>query len=168
MLVLFSVLRFLHIIAGIFWAGGAILMNLIIGPAIGATGDAGKQFAGHLMGKTAFSKFMLTSGVITVAAGTILYGLDSNWFSSGWMMSSTGVGFGIGAVAGIIALVFGFLIGNTNGKLALLGMQIQGKPTNEQLATLGALRKRQVLVTNGNTIFILISIALMASARLFR
>ena len=82
-------------------------------------------------------------------------------------MSSTGVGFGIGAVAGIIALVFGFLIGNTNGKLALLGMKIQGKPTNEQLATLGALRKRQVLVTNGNTIFILISIALMASARLF-
>ncbi|HNO93255.1 MAG TPA: hypothetical protein PKJ84_03740 [Anaerolineales bacterium] len=167
MLILFSVLRFVHIIAGIFWAGGAILMNLIIGPAIGATGDAGKQFVGHLMGKTIFSKFMLTSGAITVLAGSILYGIDSNWFSSGWMMSPTGTGFGIGAISGIIALVFGFLIGSTNGKLALLGMQIQGKPTNEQLAALGALRKRQVIVTNGNTIFILISIALMASARLF-
>ena len=167
MLILFSVLRFVHIIAGIFWAGGAILMNLIIGPAIGATGDAGKQFVGHLMGKTIFSKFMLASGAITVLAGSILYGIDSNWFSSGWMMSPTGTGFGIGAVSGIIALVFGFLIGSTKGKLALLGMQIQGKPTNEQLAALGALRKRQVIVTNGNTIFILISIALMASARLF-
>ncbi|HNB42017.1 MAG TPA: hypothetical protein PLR93_10585 [Anaerolineales bacterium] len=167
MLILFSVLRFVHIIAGIFWAGGAILMNLIIGPAIGATGDAGKQFVGHLMGKTIFSKFMLASGAITVLAGSILYGIDSNWFSSGWMMSPTGTGFGIGAISGIIALVFGFLIGSTNGKLALLGMQIQGKPTNEQLAALGALRKRQVIVTNGNTIFILISIALMASARLF-
>lgn len=167
MLILFSVLRFVHIIAGIFWAGGAVLMNLIIGPAIGATGDAGKQFVGHLMGKTIFSKFMLASGAITVLAGSILYGIDSNWFSSGWMMSPTGTGFGIGAVSGIIALVFGFLIGSTNGKLALLGMQIQGKPTNEQLAALGALRKRQVIVTNGNTIFILISIALMASARLF-
>ena len=82
-------------------------------------------------------------------------------------MSPTGTGFGIGAISGIIALVFGFLIGSTNGKLALLGMQIQGKPTNEQLAALGALRKRQVIVTNGNTIFILISITLMASARLF-
>lgn len=167
MLILFSVLRFVHIIAGIFWAGGAVLMNLIIGPAIGATGDAGKQFVGHLMGKTIFSKFMLASGAITVLAGSILYGIDSNWFSSGWMMSPTGTGFGIGAISGIIALVFGFLIGSTNGKLALLGMQIQGKPTNEQLAALGALRKRQVIVTNGNTIFILISIALMASARLF-
>ncbi len=166
MLILFSILRFIHIIAGIFWAGGAILMNLIIAPAIGATGDAGKQFVGHLMGKTAFSKFMLASGAVTVAAGTILYGINSSWFSSGWMMSPTGIGFGIGAAAGIIALVFGFMIGSTNGKLAALGMQIQGKPTDEQLATLGTLRKRQVLVTNGNTISILISIALMASARL--
>lgn len=166
MVILFSVLRLLHIIAGIFWAGGAILMNLIIGPAVGATGDAGKQFIGHLVGKTAFSKYMLISGVTTVAAGTILYGIDSNWFSSGWMMSPTGIGFGIGATAGILALVFGFMVGSTNGKLAALGMQIQGKPTDEQLATLGTLRKRQVLVTNGNTISILISIVLMASARL--
>lgn len=167
MVILFSVLRLLHIISGIFWAGGAILMNLIIGPAVGATGDAGKQFIGHLVGKTAFSKYMLISGVTTVAAGTILYGINSNWFSSGWMMSPTGIGFGIGATAGILALVFGFMIANTNGRLAALGAQIQGKPTNEQAATLGTLRKRQVFVTNGNTIFILISIILMASARLF-
>jgi uncharacterized membrane protein len=53
---MFAVLRFLHIMAGIIWAGGAILMNLVIGPAIGATGDAGRQFAGHLMEKTAVFK----------------------------------------------------------------------------------------------------------------
>lgn len=72
---MFAVLRFLHIIAGIIWAGGAILMNLVIGPAIGATGDAGRQFAGHLMGKTAFSKVMLGSGLTTVLAGTYLYSI---------------------------------------------------------------------------------------------
>ncbi|GAB4496298.1 MAG: hypothetical protein OHK003_00900 [Anaerolineales bacterium] len=83
------------------------------------------------------------------------------------MDSGQGTGFGVGAAAGIIALVFGFMIGNTNSRLAALGAQIQGKPTDEQVAQMGALRKRQVVVTNGNTIFILISIMLMASARFF-
>lgn len=164
---MFAALRFLHIIAGIIWGGGAILMNLVIGPAIGATGDAGRQFAGHLMGKTAFSKVMLGSGLTTVLAGTYLYGVNSNWFSSGWMMSGQGIGFGVGAVAGIVALVFGFMIGNVNGALAALGAQIQGKPTDAQMAAMGALRKQQVFVTTANTIFILLSIALMASARMF-
>lgn len=164
---LFSILRFAHIVAGIFWAGGAVLMNFFIVPAIGATGDAGKQFAGHLMGKTSFSRFMTLSGVTTVLAGTYLYGVNSNWFSSGWMMSGQGIGFGIGAVAGIIALVFGLMIGSTNGKLAALGAQIQGKPTGEQLSALSALRKQQTFITIGNATCILISVVLMASARLF-
>jgi len=164
---LFTVLRFLHIVAGIIWGGGAIMMNLVFGPAIGATGDAGRQFAGHLMTKTSFSKIMLGSGLLTVLAGSWMYGIKSNWFSSGWMMSGQGMGFGIGAVAGIIALVFGFMIGNTNGALAALGAQIQGKPTDEQMAQMGELRKRQIFVTVGNTVFILVSIVLMASARFF-
>jgi uncharacterized membrane protein len=164
---LFSVLRVLHIVAGIVWGGGAILMNLVISPAIGATGDVGRQFAGHLMTKTAFSKVMMSSGLLTVLAGTYLYGVNSSWFQSGWMMSGQGIGFGVGAVAGIIALVFGYMIGTVNGALAALGAQIQGKPTDAQVAQMGALRKRQVFVTATNTICILISIVLMASARLF-
>lgn len=161
----FAIVRFLHIIAGIVWGGGAILMNLLIGPAIGATGDAGRQFAGHLITKTPFSKVMMAAGVITVLAGSYLYGVNSNWFSSGWVMSRPGIGFGIGAAAGIVALVFGFMIGKTNGEIAALGSQIQGKPTSEQMAAMAGLRKRQVLVTNINTISISIAIAFMALAR---
>lgn len=164
---LFTTLRFLHIVAGIVWGGGAIMMNLVFGPAIGATGDAGRQFANHLMTKTAFSKIMLVSGLLTVLAGSWMYGINSNWFSSGWMLSGQGIGFGVGAISGIVALVFGFMIGNTNGRLAALGTQIQGKPTEEQMALMGELRKRQAFVTNGNTICILVSIVLMASARFF-
>lgn len=165
-MLLVPVLRLFHIIAGIIWAGGAILMNLVIGPAIGATGDIGRQFAGHLMGKTAFSKIMLGSGLVTVLVGTVLYGINSNWFSSRWIFTNQGIGFGIGAIAGILAFGFGFMIGNTNGRLAALGSQIQGKPTDEQAAALGMLRRRQAFVTNGNTICIIISISLMAGSRL--
>lgn len=161
----FAVVRFIHIIAGIVWAGGAILMNLVIGPAIGATGETGRQFAGHLMSKTPFLKIMLGSGLTTVLAGTYLYGVNSNWFSSGWMMSGQGIGFGIGAVTGIAALIFGFMTGNINGALAALGAQIQGKPTDEQMSAMTVLRKRQVFATAANMICIIISITMMASAR---
>jgi uncharacterized membrane protein len=161
----FAVVRFLHIVAGIVWAGGAILMNLVIGPAIAASGDTGRQFAGHLMTRTALPKVMLGSGLVTVLAGAYLYGVNSNWFQSAWMMSGAGIGFGIGAVAGILALIFGFMISQVNGALAALGAQIQGKPTDEQMAAMGALRKRQAFVVPANTICIIISIAFMALAR---
>ncbi len=166
MFTLFSVLRFLHIVAGICWGGGAILMNFFVGPAIGVTGDTGRQFAGHLMGKTSFSRFMMLAGLTTVLAGSYLYGVNSNWFSSAWMRTGQGIGFGIGATAGIIAFIFGYFIGNTNGAMAALGAQIQGKPTDAQMSAMLALRKRASFVTVGNTMCILISIAFMALARL--
>lgn len=167
MLTIFSILRFLHIVAGICWAGGAFLMNLIVGPAIGSTGDAGKQFGAYLATKTFFPKFMILSAVTTVLAGSVLYGIDSNWFSSGWMATPTGIGFGIGAAAGVAALVFGFMISKTNSEIVVFGSQIQGKSTDAQLAQIAVLRKRQVFVTNMNTIFMTIAVSLMASARLF-
>lgn len=167
MTLVFSILRFIHIISGILWAGGAILINFFIAPTISATGDSGKQFAGHLMGKTKVTPFMMIAGLTTVLAGSTLYGIDSNWFRSGWMQTPTGIGFGIGAASGILAFVFGVILGNANTALAALGAQIQGKPTPEQMSALQALQKRQALAAKGNVIFILIAISLMASARMF-
>lgn len=167
MLILFSALRFLHIVAGILWAGGAIALSLFIAPTMGAIGDAGKQFAGHLMGKTKFTMYMTVTAATTVLAGSILYGIDSNWFQSNWMMTPTGTGFGIGSTAGLVAFVFGFMLGNVNQKLAVFGAQIQGKPTAEQMVTLQALVKRQTMAARGNLFFMFIAISMMATARLF-
>lgn len=164
---LFAILRFLHIIAGILWAGGALALTFFIAPTMSATGDAGKQFAGHLIGKTRFSNYMMVTGLTTVIAGSILYGIDSNWFSSAWMRTPTGIGFGIGAAAGILAFIFGMMLGNANTGLAALGAQIQGKPSAEQMTALQALLNRQKLATQGNMTCMLIAIALMASARMF-
>lgn len=166
MTLVFLILRFVHIVAGVLWAGGALVLTLFIAPTIGATGDAGKQFAGHLMTKTRFTAFMTIVGWATVLAGSTLYGIDSNWFRSGWMMTPTGIGFGIGGTAGILAFIFGILLGNANNALAALGAQIQGKPTPEQMAAMQGLLKRQAQAARGNMIFMLIAITMMASARL--
>lgn len=167
MTLIFLILRVAHIVAGILWAGGALALTLFVAPTMSAMGDAGKQFAGHLIGKTRFSLYMSVTGLTTVVAGSILYGIDSNWFQSAWMMSATGSVFGIGATFGIAAFVFGMMLGNANMALAALGAQIQGKPSAEQATTLQALLKRQKMSSQGNMICMFISILCMASARLF-
>ncbi|MCC6260170.1 MAG: hypothetical protein IT311_04840 [Anaerolineales bacterium] len=167
MTIIVFVARVLHIVAGIVWAGGSLMAGLVLEPSIAATGEAGKQFAGYLFKKSSFSKLMAASGLSTVLAGALLYGVNSNWFRSGWMMSGQGIGFGIGAGAGILAMIFGIRVGKINEALANLGMQIQGKPSEAQAADLQVLQKQQVAITRADVICMLISIFFMASARFF-
>jgi uncharacterized membrane protein len=158
-------LRLVHIIGGIFWVGAALMMNFFVAPTLRATGDAGKQFAGHLMAKTRFSLVITISAYATVIAGFWLYGIDSRWFTSPWQSSGAGMGFGIGALFGLMGLITGFMNGGNNRKLAQLGAQIQGKPTPEQAAALGAIQKQQGWVVPVNTYSLLLAAFFMAIAR---
>ncbi len=151
MYILVIILRVLHILGGVLWVGGALAMNFFVGPAIGATGDTGKQFAGYLLTRTRFTAAMTAGALATVIAGFLLYGIDSNWFSSAWQSSGPGIGFAIGALFAMIGLVTGIMNGNNNRKMGQIGAQIQGKPTAEQAAQLGAIRKQQAWVVPVNT-----------------
>ena len=144
---------------------GSLLMNFFVGPTLRATGDAGRQFAGHFMARTRFVMAMNISVIATVLAGFWLYGIDSNWFSSPWMSSGAGTGFSIGAAFAIAGLVTGFMNGGNNRKLAKLGGQIQGKPTTEQAAQLGAITKQQSWVVPVNTFTLLLAAFFMAISR---
>jgi len=159
------VLRLIHIIGGVFWVGSALLMNFFIGPTLRATGDAGRQFAGHFMARTRFTMVMNISVFATLIAGFWLYGIDSQWLSSAWMHSSTGIGFGIGAGFALVGFITGFMNGANNRKLAQIGAQIQGKPTPEQMAQLGTIQKQQGWVVPVNTWTLLLAVFFMAIAR---
>ena len=162
------VLRLVHIISGVFWVGGGLVMFFFIGPTLGATAEAGQKFAQHLMTQTRFTAIVTIAAILTVLAGATLYWIDSDGLSSAWMHSGAGLGFGIGAFFALIGLVFGMMVGNTNGALAKLGSQIQGKPTPEQMAQIGALRKRLSVVSPINAYALIIATLLMASARYLR
>ena len=159
------ILRLIHIIGGIIWAGGALLMNFFVAPTLRATGEAGKQFAGHLMGKTRFTQIMTVSAYATVLAGFLLYGMDSQWFTSAWQSSGPGIGFGIGALFALVGIVSGIMNGNNNRKMAQLGAQIQGKPTAEQAAAMGVIQKQQGWVIPVNTYSLILAVVFMAIAR---
>jgi uncharacterized membrane protein len=159
------VLRLIHIVAAVIWGGGALIMEFFIGRAIFATGESGQKFVQHLMNKIRMHRFMTAAAIATVLAGSILYWIDSDGFSSAWMTSGAGIGFGIGAVFGLIAFVFGAIFGSSNAKLAEIGAQVQSKPTNEQLVQIQSLQKRIRTVSPIHTYSMILAMIFMATAR---
>jgi len=158
-------LRLIHIVGGIFWVGAGLMMNFFVGPTMRATGDAGMKFGGHLMTKTRVMAVMNIAVYSTVIAGAWLYGIDSKWFTSAWMSSSSGVGFTIGAIFGLVGFITGLMNGQNNQKMAKLGAQIEGKPTPEQAAQLGAIAKQQGWIVPVSSYSLLLAAILMAVAR---
>ena len=161
------VLRLIHIVAAIVWGGGALVMEFFIGRSIAGAGESGQKFAQHLMNTVKMHKFMIFAAVSTVVAGGLLYWHDSAGFSSGWMRSNSGIGFGIGSFFGLIAFVFGAIFGASNAKLAQIGAQIQGKPTDSQLSQIQAIQKRIKTVSPIHIYSMLIAMIFMATARYF-
>jgi len=161
------VLRLVHIVAGIIWGGGAIVMEFFIGRTIRGTGETGQKFAQYLMNTAQMHKFMSAMAGSTILAGALLYWHDSNGFTSAWWKSGTGTGFGIGAVFGLVAFIFGVIFGVTNAKLAQVGAQIQVKPTDEQLVQIQALQKRIKTVSPIHVACMILAMIFMATARYF-
>jgi len=161
------ILRLIHIVAGIIWGGGALIMEFFIGRSVVATGESGQAFVQHLMSKLRMHNFMTIMAVSTVLAGVLLYWHDSNGFTSGWMKSTPGIGVPIGAAFGLIAFVFGAIFGSSNAKLAQVGAQIQGKPTDEQFTQIQTIQKRIKTVAPIHIYSMILAMIFMAIARYF-
>jgi len=159
--------RIIHIVAGVFWVGGTLMMTFFIAPTVGATAEAGQKFVGHLMGNLKFSARMSAAAGLTILAGAILYWNDSAGFTSAWMTSSAGTGFGIGAGFAIIGFIFGILLGSATKTMAVLGAKIQGKPSSEQMTQMQTLQKQQVTYSYLASAMLLLSLIFMSIARYF-
>jgi uncharacterized membrane protein len=164
MIYLIWLLRIVHIVGGVIWVGGTLTMTFFIGPTIGATGEAGQKFVGHLMNNLKFSNRMSAAAGLTILAGIILYGLDAR-AGAAWQRSGMGIGLSIGAVFAVIGFIFGILIGRTTNAMANLGAQFRGKPTNEQMAQMQTLMKQQVTYSNISAAALILAVVFMATAR---
>ena len=139
-------------------------MTFFIGPTVGATAEAGQKFVVHLMNNLKFSSRMSAAAGLSILAGFILYGLDAR-AGTAWLRSGMGIGLSIGAGFALIGFVFGILIGRTTNAMAQLGAQIQGKPTNEQMTQMQAIRKQQATYSNISAAALILAVVFMATAR---
>jgi uncharacterized membrane protein len=160
-------LRIVHIVAGVFWVGGTLMMTFFIAPTIGATAEAGQKFVGHLMGNLKFSQRMSAAAGLAILAGFLLYWHDASGFTSTWMRSGAGIGFGIGAGFALVGFVYGILIGRTTKAMAALGAQFQGKLSDAQMATMQVLRKKQSSYSMTASVMLILTLVFMSIARYF-
>jgi uncharacterized membrane protein len=161
MIYLIWLLRIIHIVGGVFWVGGTLIMTFFVGPTAGATGEAGQKFVGHLMNNLKFSNRMAIASGLTILAGLILYVRGGSPFFE----SRFGIGLGIGAVFALIGFFSGMMIGRTLKAMAELGAQIQGNPSTEQRSRMQALQRRQATVSMISTVSVLLATVFMAIAR---
>ncbi len=164
MIYLIWLLRIIHIVAGVFWVGGTLMMTFFIGPTIGATAEAGQKFVAHLMNNLKFSNRMAAASGLTILAGLILYGLDAR-AGAAWVKSGMGIGLGLGAGFALIGFVFGMLIGRVTKAMAQLGAQFQGPPSPAQMAQMQSLRKQQGNYSNIAATALILAVIFMAIAR---
>ena len=157
-------LRIIHIGAGIFWVGGSLIMTFFVAPSIGAIGEAGQKFTGHLMNNLKFSSRMADASGASILAGFILFWLDAR-AGTAWLRSDFATGLSIGAGFAIIGFVFGILIGRTTRAMAHLGAQMQGKSSSEQLAQIQTLQKRMATYSTLSTVALILAVIFMAIAR---
>lgn len=168
-LYLILLFRLVHVVAGILWGGAAIYYVFFVKPSVAAIGAAGPQFMHNLMERRKLPAFMLSTSLLTVLAGGLLYWSSSGGFNIAWITSGPGLGFTIGSLAALVAFLFGtFVIGPTSGQLGGLGAQIaaSGKgPTSDQAARMQALEQRLIFAERVDFIMLAVAMLTMATAR---
>ncbi len=164
-----NLLRFVHVVAGILWGGAAVSYMFFVKPSVNAIGATGPQFMQHLMERRKYPIFMMSTSLLTVLAGGVLFWFSSGGFNAAWMASGPGIGFTIGSVASLVGFLAGGIgVGPTSQKMAVLGGQIAASgmgPTPGQVAQMEALEKRLNLAEQIDFIMLVIAMVTMATAR---
>ena len=164
MIYLIWLLRIIHIVAGVFWVGGALIMTFFVGPAVGATGESGQKFVGHLMNNLKLSNRLAAAAGSSILAGLILFGLDAR-AGEAWIRSSFATGLSIGAGFAFVGFILGILIGRNVKAMAQLGAQMQGRPSPDQIAKMQAIQRRQSTYSYLNVAALVLAVIFMAIAR---
>jgi uncharacterized membrane protein len=163
------VLRVLHILAGMFWAGGTIVFAWFIEPNASALGPAGIPFTQRLAASSGFPKWISLSAAVSTLAGAWLLWQSSAGFSAGWFSTGFGLSITLGAITGISAALIGMLVQTPAsarlGRLSRAVAQAGGPPTQDQSLEIGLAQRRLRLGGRITAVLLVLTVVFMAAAR---
>jgi len=163
---IFVVLRFIHILAGTFWVGAAVVTTAFLMPSARALGPEGGKFINFVLGKQRMSNYISLSAIVTTLAGIALYWITSGGLQPAWIFTSAGSIFTIGSITGIVAAILGGAVtAPTAARMEALSKEMQsagGPPKPEQLAQLQALQKRLGQAGLWGTLLLVVTVVTMA------
>jgi len=162
------VLRFLHIISGVFWVGGSLFAARFLMPALKAAGPAAGPVLAEL-GKRRIPASMMGAALVNVASGIWMMTILSGGSPGVWMRSPMGRTIGFGAGAAILAVILGIVVGMpANARMARISAaakQRGGPPTAQETAELEQVQARSALTAMIGSVLLFLATAAMAVAR---
>ena len=103
-------LRAIHVVGGVLWVGGVVLVTLFLMPATQALGPAAQPVMQFIMGKRKLPVYFMGLGILTTLAGLLLMMRDISLTNGLWVRTPMGIGISIGAAAAILALMVGMAV----------------------------------------------------------
>lgn len=168
MLAAMLIFRLFHVISGVLWVGGVVLLTFFILPSVRAAGPGGGQFMRQLLTRTPIAAYIPSVGGLTVLSGLGMFWVNSKIAVGNWAATGPGITYSIGGLAGLLALIIGgIMIGGSIGKLKKIALASDPAvpPSAEQAAQIAQLQQR---ADKGNKIvlpLLIIAIVAMAVAR---
>jgi hypothetical protein len=165
----FILLRLIHIVIGVAWAGSVIFVAMFLLPAIKATGPNGGTVMSYLTQVKRLPAYMMGGVILTILSGIALYWNDSDGFSTQWMASGPGRTFAFGGAMGIIVAILGGAVNApTARRMGELGAEIKaagGPPTEVQVAEIQRLQGRLTKAMRAAAALLTLALIAMAVAR---
>ncbi len=163
------IMRILHILSGVFWAGGLFSLAMFIMPSVNSSMPEGGKVMQRMINAYKFPIYMLAAGSLTVLTGLAMFDRLSGHFTMSWASAPHGLVLSIGAIAAIIAFFLGILVNKPKadrmGKIGQAIMQAGGSPTEAQMAEMTKLRMGITSMTKNIALLILVAVICMAMAK---
>jgi hypothetical protein len=164
-----TVLRLIHILCGVYWAGTVFFFVTFLEPTIRSLGPDGGKVMLRLF-ERGYMKLLPMIAVVTVLSGLWLLWIQSSGFDATYMRSSIGMSLSTGGGLAILALIIGITVMRPAGeRVFAMAKQLPELRDESQRKTLMAEMEsvRARLGMAGRIVFMLLvgAVALMAVAR---
>jgi uncharacterized membrane protein len=165
----FLLARFIHVVAGVIWAGALIFIPWFVLPAIRATGPAGGTFMQQIVRVQKLPVYLMTLMALTILSGLSLFWLNVRASGEAWMHTGAGRTFSLGGGLAILAALLGIVVNMpTAGKMAAISASVQASgapPSTAQAAELARLQNRLNRAGQAAAVLVLLAVACMGVAR---
>jgi hypothetical protein len=162
------VLRIVHIVAGAFWVGSALVVFLFLQPAARELGPSASPLMMHLSQKKRLPDIILGTAGLTILAGLLMYWRVTDGLDADRIGSAYGIAITIGALAAIAAVALGASVVRPSMLAAgAIGQEVAasgGPTTPEQTGQIQALQSRVRAAGKAIVPLLLFATAAMASA----
>jgi uncharacterized membrane protein len=163
----YLIFRLVHIVSGILWVGGALLIFLYLEPAATKLGPAAETFMNEIFFNRKLPIYFALASTLTVIAGAALYLRGAGGLAL-WG-GTTGTVLTIGALSAIIAWIGGnAFIPRNFMKLQALGAEAAaagGPPSADLQTRIHAVQERLRLIGVIDTVLLLVAVIAMESAK---